>query len=454
MIEGDSSGAGLTARQGGRWGRKRRAILHIGTEKTGTTSLQAALSEHRDALAEAGIRYPVLGPQNAHSALALFACGAEDDLFYMRQLSGVPEAMPLREARPLIAGRLGKEVAEHPDATFVLSAELLSSWLSTGTKVARLKRLLDRYFDEIRVICYLRRWDRFATSLYSTYLRNGGTEPFAFDLLAHGMFDYGEMLERWVKVFGRESVDVAIYERAVARKGGLLADFAARAGLPFVPSAARQNEALSDRTSRVLRRVGLALRDCPQTAAIVRSVVLEVPTDDRTMTPLIDPVSAERFVAARSDEAERVRAAFFPDQTALFDDSYVEYQDFDPAAHQPAETDWREVATVLGKTIVALHGQRLTSSERYAAKAAEHDNVSAELAFHRAFIHVTSGRVTEAREAALHALSLNPQATYYRLLAHIDQLRGDVPAALVAIDQALAIDPTNSGYLELRATLA
>ena len=36
-----------------------RLVLHIGLEKTGTTSFQAFCAEHRPALAQSGVLYPV-----------------------------------------------------------------------------------------------------------------------------------------------------------------------------------------------------------------------------------------------------------------------------------------------------------------------------------------------------------------------------------------------------------
>ncbi len=46
----------------------RRAFVHIGLPKTGTTYLQAVLAHHRDALRESGVLYPFVRPQAARQA--------------------------------------------------------------------------------------------------------------------------------------------------------------------------------------------------------------------------------------------------------------------------------------------------------------------------------------------------------------------------------------------------
>lgn len=48
-----------------------RILLHIGSEKTGSTSLQASFTKFRRQLANAGILYPSLPPLASHSILAV-----------------------------------------------------------------------------------------------------------------------------------------------------------------------------------------------------------------------------------------------------------------------------------------------------------------------------------------------------------------------------------------------
>ena len=70
----------------------RSAILHIGTEKTGTTTLQVMLAGKRPALADLGYRYASAPGDISHTALAAYAA---------------PENMPgmFSEQTPVLAQR-------------------------------------------------------------------------------------------------------------------------------------------------------------------------------------------------------------------------------------------------------------------------------------------------------------------------------------------------------------
>src|SRR3954449_4869255 len=56
----------------------RRCFLHIGTPKTGTSSLQAILSTHQDELRQHGFLYPRAGrvPMGAHHNISMELSGA------------------------------------------------------------------------------------------------------------------------------------------------------------------------------------------------------------------------------------------------------------------------------------------------------------------------------------------------------------------------------------------
>lgn len=62
-------------------------------------------------------------------------------------------------------------------------------------------------------------------------------------------------------------------------------------------------------------------------------------------------------------------------------------------------------------------------------------------------------RPGEARELALEAVSRDPRATYYALLSAACRQGGDNAAALAAIERALALEPDNAEYQELRAAI-
>ncbi len=99
----------------------RRAILHIGTEKTGTTALQHAFRNDAERLAALGVRYPdFLVP--THGALAYVAADREASVCDMGPHIGLMPGESRTAFTARLHGWLAAEVAAHPDATFVLSA--------------------------------------------------------------------------------------------------------------------------------------------------------------------------------------------------------------------------------------------------------------------------------------------------------------------------------------------
>src|SRR4029453_10824750 len=53
-----------------RSGSAKRAILHVGTHKTGTTAIQRTLAENTDYFAKNGIHWPMFGRGPAHHLLS------------------------------------------------------------------------------------------------------------------------------------------------------------------------------------------------------------------------------------------------------------------------------------------------------------------------------------------------------------------------------------------------
>jgi len=107
-----------------------RAILHIGTEKTGTTALQLAFRRDAERLATLGVRYPDFRMPNQ----AALAYAAADDEADVRDLGAHIGLMPGETRAEFIArlhGWLHSETMAYPRARFVLSTEHAQSRLNS-----------------------------------------------------------------------------------------------------------------------------------------------------------------------------------------------------------------------------------------------------------------------------------------------------------------------------------
>jgi hypothetical protein len=142
-----------------------RLILHVGTHKTGTTSVQGTLDRMREELRRSGVHYPdasafLGGPRDAHHAFAHAMNGAE--------------RKAMRNAQRFIR-HLRREAGRRD--TVVISAEAMyrhvhhdfkgtdDYWGGRRAYLAGIAKALSGF--QVEVVLFLRRQDRFTESLYS-----------------------------------------------------------------------------------------------------------------------------------------------------------------------------------------------------------------------------------------------------------------------------------------------
>ena len=227
-----------------------RCILHIGTEKTGTTTLQRLLRDNRDSLAERGFYVPAaFGPLEHHH---LVSYGLRPGRFFAPLArAGANSKREVRALRNKVRRQFEKELSPLADDTnIVLTSERCFSVLRNPGEVERLVEMLSEYCEEIQVVVYLRPQHDLSVSLYSTKLKNGFVQE---DILPDDVsnmphLDYDATLERWAKVVGHDNIDVRIFDRTELLDGDIGADFFANAlGLDIAhfESISNENESLN-----------------------------------------------------------------------------------------------------------------------------------------------------------------------------------------------------------------
>ncbi len=116
-----------------------KLILHIGAEKTGTTTLQTGLRRNAGELARIGYYFPVrhLGNQN-HSNLVVIAGGEDADGYLRRKAESSLDA-PLETVTPVTLYRLRRELNQGNYHTAIFTSELMHSRLETLESEAQAK---------------------------------------------------------------------------------------------------------------------------------------------------------------------------------------------------------------------------------------------------------------------------------------------------------------------------
>lgn len=382
----------------------RRAILQIGTEKTGTTTLQHFLSANRPRLAQSGYLYPRFCGTTNHTGLAAFALdpAKRDEIrhpFGASDAAGVPA---MRERlRRAAAAELGES------GTAIFCSEHCHSRLTTDAEVETLRGLLAEFFDDVQISVYLRRQDQVAVSLYSTRLKSGALDR-AILPQTHAdspYFNYHRFLSRWERAFGRANVHVRIFDRRNLVGGSIVDDFVAAwdlGALQDFDAVPDKNESIRPAAQEFLRLVNAHL-----------SPVAGLPIDE-VRGPLVARLATllpgrgarpcraevEAFYAKYRPSNDVVRALHFPDRETLFDEDFSSY---------PETADAREVGVEDMAAIVAqLHTTAIVETRR----------LEAEIAIREARLHWARDEHPQAEQAFRRALSWRPDhADTYRTMA-------------------------------------
>jgi len=181
-------------------------VLHIGPHKTGTTSLQSALFNSRDALAEQGVRF--VG-YNRHPISAILAITGRRSPFTD---SGRPPGMDRWDE---VLGAMRS--AEEPRT--VLSSEFFADADDEG-----IQRVVDAVgADRIQVVVTLRPLAKIIPSQWQQFIQSGRIDP--LDEWLHRVFEdpgaeptfwrrhrHDRLIERWAAVVGPERVRVVVVD--------------------------------------------------------------------------------------------------------------------------------------------------------------------------------------------------------------------------------------------------
>lgn len=239
-----------------------KAIIHIGAEKTGTTTIQHFLRENSGLLSTHGVVYPRTPGIIDHRALAVYAKNVfkQEDAFIREHNLSSP--VRLQAWKTDFKAKLEGELRELDAGVHlvIFSSEHLHSRLWGEDGIQNLRTLLLPWFEEIEVLVYLRRQDQLAVSAYSTKLKVGKTPDKILDPDVdpqNHYYNYYILLNKWASVFGRNHIKVIFFEPATSQGNDLISGFLAAAGIADNEQWARTrrlNEKLSWQSQHLLRR--------------------------------------------------------------------------------------------------------------------------------------------------------------------------------------------------------
>ena len=220
--------------------------MHIGTEKTGTTSIQYFLAKNDENWLKKGFVYVESIRKNGqHWVLTdllnihcLKVKNEQQKLFYQDRME-----------------KLKQEVRENKNKIFIFSSEGLT-WALDLTQIKPVKALNDLLyslgFSDIKIILYLRNQADLMVSASSENIKShqpfyaANTSPSKFTKTPH-TYDFKNIIQKYGEVFGKENLIVRLFDKNEFKDGDLLKDFVDAIGLKWDDSfiiPENQNETL------------------------------------------------------------------------------------------------------------------------------------------------------------------------------------------------------------------
>lgn len=230
-----------------------KAIIHIGTQKTGTTTIQNWMRLNTEALARQGFRYqPVSKRTYAQMELGLAAVSRAGELF---DVPGKAYAMGVERTLESQAAHVAKfeamlreGVKTWPEPVYIASSEQIHAWCHSEKRMRALHDFLTGIFDEVQYIVYYRPQDDFMLSTYSESVKRGEM----LSLQQHidnqlPKMNFFRRARMWAGVVGHENLTVRLFDRGAFVNGDLVDDFCAVTGIDRAPlqDPPRMNESLN-----------------------------------------------------------------------------------------------------------------------------------------------------------------------------------------------------------------
>ncbi len=227
-----------------------KVLLHIGSNKTGTSSLQSIFSKSREYLQQKGVLYPYASATEPTHATLLTG------LFHPERR---PRVDPIEKPRSVkqrqqFVKELGCAIQRHAPRTLILSSEGFFRRLADGALESFRKELYELGATEIEVVAYLRRPShKYLSSLQQKIKASHRLLPPAFP-------NYREVLTPYLEVFGKDRLKVRCFDPKLLVDGDIIADFVksylADSGIELTRLATlgRSNETVSAESMDIVRQ--------------------------------------------------------------------------------------------------------------------------------------------------------------------------------------------------------
>jgi len=201
----------------------KKLYLHIGTHKTGTTSIQKALVENQDKLQERGLSY-FYDDVN----------GVKSPIFNVHTWFGLNNDFVQDGFTLGLKSKFAQEISKLSGDVIASSENF--SWFFNSKELIELKKELDKYFNQVFIILYIRRQDTHIISHRNegsksshrpaaVFYGHGTTALSPYQKSFDQYLDYYKKVQMWSSVFGKENMIIKIFDRKLMYQKDVVADF-------------------------------------------------------------------------------------------------------------------------------------------------------------------------------------------------------------------------------------
>lgn len=305
--------------------------LHIGTSKTGTTTIQTYCGINREQLKSKGVLFPIMPyhydritkNRNGHF------------LYAMIYENGVRNK---EKEKQVLKQDLDYIVDCFKDYDNVLLSEE-SIWWATATRRKGLWKYLQEHSQQnnyqVKIIVYLRRQDQFMMSRYNQIIKTdtgGGTQRFyEYFKDMNGKYkcvmNYRQRLDYMAKFFPKENIVVKRFDRSYFYNGDLNADFLHILGVEIDDTFAElpKDENLgisvqSGELKRVLNRLGtMTFAENQKLLQMLNECEELLPKRE---VSIMTTEHIEKFMKKFIDDNESIAVDYIGDGKPMFDYNY------------------------------------------------------------------------------------------------------------------------------------
>jgi hypothetical protein len=209
-------------------------FIHIGTSKTGTSSIQSTLRENKSILKRNGVLYPDTYPHHSINHMQILNCLFNNDAqnHYINAVTSTTNEDVLNIAQNFTKS-LGKEVVSQKFSSVIISSEDLPLYSRENLK--DIKEYVYKHISEkakIKIIMYIRNPVDWSVSLLQQNIKSGvDWRKFKINRIKSIKRIYILFIEKFFEIFGKENVFVYSFEDAISHDMSITGHFLSKVGL-------------------------------------------------------------------------------------------------------------------------------------------------------------------------------------------------------------------------------